>query len=429
MKDILKSIVVSVLTWEAKLVLKKYKPSIIAVTGSVGKTTTKDMIYHVLHDHISIRKNQKSFNSEIGVPLTILDLPNQWGSIGGWLSNIFKGFTLLLGNHDYPEWLVLEAGVDMPGDMQRLCSWLSPDIVVVTRFPDVPVHVEHFPTPDDVIAEKRNLVRALKENGVLIVNHDDAKTRSEIVREGQKKIMYGLEYGADVQATDCAIQYKDDSVPQGMQCRVTLQGRSVPVMLPDVVGEASVYAALAALAVGNELGVNLVWLIEALKNYTPAPGRMRLLPGVAGSTIIDDSYNSSPIALESSLKTLESITNTGRKIAVLGDMLELGEFTKSEHEKAGVQAAGMCNILMTVGIRAKDIARAAREKGLKEVMECRDANQAGMVLKEALQEGDVVLVKGSQSGIRLEKTVKFIMEQPERAHELLVRQEEEWQKK
>src|SRR3989344_7244952 len=146
LKQYLKSLVVSLLTCEAKLVLKKYHPRIVAITGTVGKTATKDAVATALSAFFSVRKSEKSFNTEIGVPLTILGLSNPWSNPFRWLSALLKGFFLVLPTNDkrqtanYPQWLVLEVGADKSGDISSLGTWLRPDIAVITRFAEVPVH-------------------------------------------------------------------------------------------------------------------------------------------------------------------------------------------------------------------------------------------------------------------------------------------------
>src|SRR3989344_4193349 len=164
-KKFLRSIVVIILTIEARLVLRKYKPRIIAVTGNLGKTSTKDAIYLALVGHLNIRQSEKSFNSEIGVPLSILDCPNVWGSVRGWLSNFLHGLGLILFREPYPEWLVLEVGADRIGDIKKLARWLKPEIVVFTGVPTIPVHIEFFPTRESLVQEKRVLLSSVKIGG------------------------------------------------------------------------------------------------------------------------------------------------------------------------------------------------------------------------------------------------------------------------
>ena len=177
MKNVLKSVVVKILIWEARLLLKRAKPTIVAVTGNVGKTSTKDAIYSVLKDHKRTRKSEQGFNTDIGVPLTILGLRNAWNDPIRWFKNIIDGLLEALHPGKYPEVLVLEIGVDHPGDMKKLASWVKPDVVVITRLPDVPVHVEFFDSPEAVVQEKLELLKALKPDGIFVYNNDDERVR------------------------------------------------------------------------------------------------------------------------------------------------------------------------------------------------------------------------------------------------------------
>ena len=144
MKDTFKKIIVKILKIESKLVLAKYKPKVIAITGSVGKTSTKDAVYAVVSEFAYVRRSEKSYNSQIGLPLTILGIPNGWSDPLVWFSNILKGFWLVVWPHKYPEWLVLEVGVGKPGDMKEITSWLSTDVVIITAIGDTPSHIEFF---------------------------------------------------------------------------------------------------------------------------------------------------------------------------------------------------------------------------------------------------------------------------------------------
>src|SRR3989344_5980428 len=174
MKLFLKKLIIFLLTLEARLVLLRYRPKIIAETGSVEKTATKDAICVVLEKNFIVGKSPKSFNSEIGVPLAILRCEKSaWGNIGGWFVILVRGFFTIVYTSHYPEWLILETGVDRPGDMARLTRYIKPDCVVVTRFGDTPVHLEFFPSREALIEEKSLLVRALKNEGFFVVNMDD----------------------------------------------------------------------------------------------------------------------------------------------------------------------------------------------------------------------------------------------------------------
>src|SRR5690606_21044569 len=190
------------------------------------------------------------------------------------------------------------------------------------------------------------------------------------------------------------------------------------------------YPSLAGFAVGIALGINPVTILEGLKSIDRQPARMRLISGIKKTMILDDSYNSSPIALARALDTLEHIPSNGRKIAMIGDMLELGEHTKSEHEKAGSKAAEFTDLLVAVGKYAAFVAEGALKAGMKEslILQFEEAREAGKYVELLLRAGDTVLIKGSQ-GTRMERAVLEIMESPEKRHELLARQEKEWEKR
>jgi len=154
MHEILKKIVVFVLTWEAQLILKKYKPKVVAVTGSVGKTSTKDAIAKVLEKKFRVRKSKKSYNSELGVPLAIIGAESGWDSIYMWLVAFWKGVAAIVTRENYPEILVLEVGADRPEDIKKIRLWLKPDVAVLTALAEIPVHVEFFSGPEEVLARK-----------------------------------------------------------------------------------------------------------------------------------------------------------------------------------------------------------------------------------------------------------------------------------
>lgn len=437
MKSLLKNIVVYLLTLEAKLVLKKYRPKIVAVTGSVGKTSTKDAIFSVFSKFFYARKSVKSFNSEIGLPLTILGCPNGWNNPFIWLKNIYEGLILILTPNHYPKWLILEIGVDRPGDIEKVSRWLPIDIAVFTTMGSVPVHVEFFDSPEALFKEKMKLVDALVREGVIIFNQDDEVSNKflEPIRE-YKKISYGFDKNAEIKGSDYKIKYDKSDIqfpkPTGINFRVNQGNSSLQVNLKGTLGKHYIYSFLAAISSSISQDINLVKVIEALGEYIPPPGRMRILDGIKGSTIIDDTYNSSPIALFEALSVLDQLKILGRKITVLGDMMELGKYSVEEHKKAGSIAACFSDYIFTVGIRSHYIYEAVIEAGFPEDLifqfEADEARLAGKRLELLLQKGDVVLIKGSQS-IRLEKAVEEVMAVPEKKEELLARQEKEWQKK
>ncbi|OHA18524.1 MAG: hypothetical protein A2664_02710 [Candidatus Taylorbacteria bacterium RIFCSPHIGHO2_01_FULL_46_22b] len=430
LKQVFKKAVVIIITAQARWVLKKYCPRIVAVTGSVGKTSTKDAIYSVLSKRGFVRKSDKSFNSEIGVPLTILGLPNAWNNPLHWLANIWSGLLLVLVQTKYPEWLVLEVGADRPRDIRTIAKWLSPDIVVVTKFAPVPVHVEYFGSPEEVFNEKGELVRALKPDGTLILSTDETVLALKDRSRAQNLLTFGFFRGADVFGSKYKIEYegaRGHRHPSGVNFSITHKGESVVVQQRGALGKQLGQTALAAAAVGIARGIPLADIAAALSEHSGPAGRMKIIEGIQGSVIIDDTYNSSPVAVNEALEALSSLTAKGRKIAVLGDMLELGRFSTTEHRAVGTLVATRTDILVTVGVRARDIAFGALEAHLpaSSILQFDDAREAGIAMKEMVAEGDVLLIKGSQ-GIRMERIVEMIMLHPEERGRLLVRQDQEW---
>jgi UDP-N-acetylmuramoyl-tripeptide--D-alanyl-D-alanine ligase len=426
-KEMLKRAIERILFYEAKILLSRKKPKVIGITGNVGKTSTKDAIYTVIRGKVQARKSEKSFNSDIGVPLTILGLPNAWSSPVGWIINIVEGLMIALFAREYPEWLVLEMGVDRPGDMKRLATLVQPDIVVLTRFPDVPVHVEYFRTPEAVMDEKMELVLALKEGGTVIFNNDDPNIRERVLRHEVTAIGFGRTTPSPYMASEGTIIY-EGTVPVGYEYSIEHAGKRVPIRIMGSLGTHNAYTACAAFAVAGALDISLEEAAKAYVEHTTPPGRMRIIPGMNGVTLIDDTYNAAPLAVMEGIEALSRVSLGKRRIAVIGDMLELGRFSVKEHEKIGRMLVTKVDALMTVGVRAKSIAESARDGGMKDsrIIEVGDAEHAAEGLAALVKPGDVVYVKGSQR-MRMEKIVKALMAEPARASELLVRQDVMWQ--
>lgn len=428
MQPLLKKLVVVILTWEAQMALKRYQPKIIAVTGSAGKTTTKDAIFAVLSDGRYVRKSEKSYNSELGVPLTILGLESGWGSPWRWFLNILKGFVVIARPTDFPQWLVLEVGADRPGDIRSIAKWLKPNIAVITSIPDVPVHVEFFNSPQALANEKKRLAEYLRHDGILVINGDDVHTKNIHKEFESIAVSFGFEGQNAFVATEAGVQYENKR-PVGMHFYSNHSNTKLSVSLFGALGKPRVYAALAALAVAEAAGVPQEAAADALRAWAPPPGRMRILEGLKGSLIIDDTYNSSPAAAQSALDTLKELKGFKKKVAALGDMLELGRFSKDAHMAAGKKAAKIVNKLITVGFRARATAESALDNGLPEIdilqYEQNEAERAGRELKLTVDKNTIVLVKGSQ-GMRMEKMVAELIADPLHAEELLVRQDADW---
>lgn len=426
MKAFAKRIVVALLAFEARMVLKKYKPRIVAITGSVGKTSAKDAIATVLSARFSVRKSEKSFNSEVGVPLTILGCPTAWGSAWGWMHNLLRGAELILFKNNYPAVLVLEAGAGKPGDIKWLTSWMKPDVAVMTFVGTVPVHVEFFASPEALLKEKSHLVSAVKKGGHAVLIGDDPLVAALKDSCHVPVITFGFNKQTTLSASHLQIQYEKGK-PMGITFKVDVERSSVPVSVHGAFGIQHAYAALAALSVGITFGINVVDAAQALLSWELAPGRFRLIEGIKNTIILDDTYNASPAALEAALYELKELKVKGRRIAVLGDMLELGKYAVPEHKRLGAFAGSVCDLLIVVGVRARYFAEGALDGGISEknVLQLDDARQTGLYLQNIIGEGDAILVKGSQM-MRMERVVEEIMAHPEDKAKLLVRQDEEW---
>lgn len=423
MKYLLKPLVVFILAFSARAVLRRYRPRIVMVTGSVGKTSTKDAIAAVLAKKYFVRASEKSFNSEFGVPFTILGVGNPWSNPLAWLKVLKNTLALLLLPNHYPNMLVLEVGSGKPGDLAQILEIATPSIVVVTRLPEIPVHVETYASPRAVQEEEFSPAYALPAHAPLIIPADDSYAVEHAPRTSARIISYGISNEATVRVSEICFSETEKSVA-GMQSRVQVAGEQSDLVIKGSVGNTQILPLAAALAVAYALEMPLAEALTGVETYEAPPGRGRLLRGAHDSVIIDDSYNASPVAVEGALATLKSFPHTGRRIAVLGDMLELGRYSVVEHERIGILAVDSADVIVAVGIRARAFTTVPTNA---EVLFFDNARAAALALVDYVRSGDVVLVKGSQS-IRMERVVEALLADPTDASKL-VRQEKEWKRK
>jgi UDP-N-acetylmuramoyl-tripeptide--D-alanyl-D-alanine ligase len=364
------------------LTVKKYKPGIIGITGNVGKTSTKEMIFSVLKSERRVRCPSKSFNNEIGLPLAILGEWENTGRFFFWLSVLWRSiYQLLIKNKSYPDLLVLEYGIDKPGDMSYLLEIAKPSVGVFTAMSDIPVHVEFFSGPEAVFREKSKLITHLPATGFAVLNADNDLILSLCSQMRAHTVTFGFSEKADVRITN--FENKLDIKTGGISFKLNYGGSLVPVRLEGVFGKGMAYSAAASAAVGLIFGINLIKIAESLANYQPPSGRMRFIKGIRESIIIDDTYNASPLAMKEALDVLSNL-KAKRKIAVLGDMLELGKYTFEGHEMIGRLAAKIVDVLFTIGIRGKLIAESARRAGLRtdQIFHFESINELSRVLQE-----------------------------------------------
>ncbi len=406
MKGILRKIIVWKIGFLAKLIVDKYQPRVVAVTGSVGKTTTKELIAAMLAGQFKLRAATGSYNSEFGVPLTIIDQPVP-KSVIGWLHVMWRAVRLLVQRHEYPEVLVLEMGADHPGDIQHLTKIAPPDIAVVTNVGTA--HLENYPSQEAIAEEKSYLIRNLKPDGVAILNFDDVQVRMMQAYAVGRAIYYGKNDEANVWPSD--LTFTAHGLHANVHVRSTDSASKTAWRLTTpLLGMNQLYAVLAAFAVAYSVGVKPEAALAAAKDFTAPPGRLQLLTGQHRMTILDDTYNASPPAMIGSLEVLQRFPAPRR--AILGDMKELGSGSGPGHRLVGTMVAPWLDQLIVVGDEAAQIAYAAREAGMDEqhIHLVSDAVQAAELLRDDHQ-GGTLLVKGSQA-MYLERAVAKLLADP-----------------
>ncbi|MBS4014452.1 MAG: UDP-N-acetylmuramoyl-tripeptide--D-alanyl-D-alanine ligase, partial [Bacteroidetes bacterium] len=333
----MRQIIKKILAILAKIIIKKYRPFIIGITGSVGKTSTKDAIALVLKNKLYVRSSFKNYNNEFGVPLTIINAKTQGKNIFGWLAVILKGLALIFLPLKFSKILVLEMAADKPGDIQDLISLVPCQIGVLTSI--APVHLEKFKTIENILKEKQNIVTNLPAQGWAIINGDNQKI-TEIKNKIKSKVLtFGLKEGNDIQALEISLVQKELNqenklLIDGLRFKLNYHGKIIPVFLSKIIAQHQIYSVLAAIGVGLAMDLNILEIVDNLKNFSSPAGRMKIISGIHDSIIIDDSYNSSPEAAKLAIETLSQFL-TKRKIAVLGEMLELGEAGEEEHREIG----------------------------------------------------------------------------------------------
>lgn len=416
--------------------LTKFRPAVVAVTGSVGKSSTKEAIFAVLSGFKKTRRNFGNFNGELGLPLTIL---------GDWTANelrviardvttpptvgqkswffvkvvlvamarlyLPKFFVRYLGG--YPEILVLEYAADKPGDIKYLVEIAKPNIGVLTAVGDIPVHVEFYDSPEAVLREKARVIEALAVSGLAVLNGDEDRVFACEQKTRATMLSFGFSDRCDVQVRD--FENKLEMIngilrPTGIIFKLGYDNAFIPIRISGTLGKTQAYAAAAATCVGLAFNLNLVQIAEALTYYQVPAQRMRFLAGIHHSTLIDDSYNASPIAMRSAIETVASI-KAKRKVAVIGDMRELGEWSRKAHQEIGELAGKTFDVIVAIGPESKVyIDMAAKHRfSKKNLIHVAKIEEILPQLRDVIKEGDLVLIKASHS-IGLAKAVVALQE-------------------
>ncbi len=336
----------------------------VGITGNVGKTTTKETTAAALGARYRVLRTAASFNNEIGVPLTFLRL------------------------EPTHEVAVIELGFYVPGEIADLCRLVRPRIGIITEIPAIPVHFARTPSVEAIAAGKAELIASLPDDGIALLNADSPRVRALASRTRARVVLFGESEDAQLRATDVRAE-----ALAGLRFTALYEDERVAVALP-IPGRQLVPAALAALGAAHALDVPLAEAAVALQTLEQPAHRMEVRRG-SGVTVIDDSYNASPAAVEAAFAVLRDVK--GRRIAVLGDMLELGSYSADAHDAAGRDAARSTDILIGIGELARTAVEAARAAGLSEAYWASGPGEALVMLRRVQQPGDTILVKGSHS--------------------------------
>lgn len=353
---------------------REQRAQVVGITGSVGKTTVREAVAQLLSQHLPTHQSPRNYNGDIGLPIA------------------------LLGIRPEHEWAVIEIGPYSQQEMEFLVSAAAADVGIVTNVG--PTHLERFGTIADTERIKGLLPESLRSGGLAILNADDPATLRMASRTAADVVTIGLSEHADLQATGI-VAHGFEGIRFSLQDKRTSE--LVDVSTP-LIGAHQARTALAAAAVGLRAGLALEQIADSLAHLRPG-SRLRRAQAQSGATVIDDAYNAAPLSMRAALDLLES--EPPGRIAVLGDMLELGTEERTAHREVGVYAAPRCDRLIAVGERSRDLAEAARDAGLALVDWYPTPESASVQLEAILGPDDTVLVKASHA-IQLEAVVAYI---------------------
>lgn len=395
--------------------IKTHNPIIIAITGSVGKTSTKEAIYQVLYDEFgpNVRKNHGNLNAEIGLPLTILGykkVPNKFI----WPIFLFFAYIKTF-TKKYPKYLVLEMGIEKKGDMKYLTSIVQPNFVVITS--TTPAHIGNFESIRHYQEEKISLLKYMKEGGIAVINYDDLILR----KENQENIIsFAIKHKADYMAENISTSLV------GTEYRITCTGYKVAVK-SKIIGKHLIYSQLAAFAIGDLLGISRLKIGKSLEKITPLSGRMNILEGRDGTILIDDTYNSNPTSAKAAIDLLQEIKYENRKVLIFGNMNELGKDESRLHREIGLYANNKFDLVLFVGKNSLLMANEISDK--QTVLTYSNRNQLIQEIPKIIKKNDLILIKASQNNNYFEEITKALMKDPSMASKKLVRQESFWKNK
>jgi UDP-N-acetylmuramoyl-tripeptide--D-alanyl-D-alanine ligase len=404
---IARRMLILVLVGLARGVLRRYRPRIVAVTGSVGKTTTTALVAAVVARGFTVRATPGNSNSEVGVPATILGAPGARGrgKARARLLAVVRGVGVLVGGRAYPQALVLEVAAGRPGELERITRAVRPDVAVVTHVR--PVHLEFFGSVAAVANEKAWVIRRLRPGGVAVLPADDEEAGRLAELAPGRVVLHSLDGPADLWLED--VHTGLDGCTGTLVIRREHGPAARHPFTTRLLGRHQLGGVLSAVAVGLVLGIAPEEALDAIARVEAPPHRLRTLPGRGGVTVLDDAHNASAQAVVDALEVLAHFP--GPRWAVLGDMRELGPATEEAHRSVGRAVVGRADELLTVGAHAALIAESAVEHGFdpSAVRRCPDAATVIGVLSAAALDSGTILVKGSHA-VGLEGVVEALVE-------------------
>ena len=353
---------------------------VVGITGSTGKTTTKEMAHHLLSGPLQAYRSEGNLNNLYGLPLALLRMP-----AGAQVA-------------------ILEMGMSYPGELRRLAEIASPDVGVLTNVGMA--HMANFGSLEEIARAKEELFEGMAGKGTGIFNADDEHGKAMADRFGGFTFTYGIEQGADLMAEGIR-----QHGLEGTELTIRHADRTWPVRI-GLSGLHHVYNLLAALSSGFMLGCDMDTMVERAAGLAALPGRGELLELPGGVQVLDDTYNSNPAAVRRALSALVTVAaSRGRRILVTGDMLELGSHGPGAHQDVGRLAGdARIEVVVAVGPLSAETARTAREAGVGEVVHCEDSREAARAVAALVRAGDTVLVKGSR-GMKMERVVQRLREE------------------
>jgi len=392
MKKQLKNTKKLLLRYSAIRVLNRFYPDVIAVTGSIGKTSAKDAIYEAIAPDFNTRKSIGNANEEIGVPSTIIGART--------LKNIPDVLNKVFFSKEYPKVLVLEMGADRFGDIKYLTSFVKPKIAVVTRVANS--HVEYFGSLENIAKEKGTIVENLGKNDFAILNYDDELVREMSKRTKAKTIFYGLNSKADLSASEIK------TTRNGLDFIVSYEKEKTKCHL-DVIGRHQIYSALAGIACALALGINFQKAVKNVENYKLPKDRTNVINGKKNTVIISDIYNANPESMLAGFETFndfyKNIKASSRRVFIIGDMRELGVESEKFHLEIGKKMFDFADYFVLVGEEMKNVFEKYKERG--NILWFENSKDAAKKIDEIIKKDDIIFIKASH-GIQMENILNKI---------------------